>query len=170
MCLERMLIPLVLLLGTSSSFVVPNLPTKGWGSLSATLAKEIDSTKVADTNPLLESMSTSKEASSWSEMFGLGEDEKNLYALFEGVRKTIPIGLRGKPFVLKKDQIEGAVGKSFSGYFNYDDLSKAVEDDFLDAGRGSTDNRKGWKVSVTRDAFCFSSLFHLFIRPINQYL
>ncbi len=38
-------------------------------------------------------------------------------------------------------------GAIFDGFFTFDDLVKALEDDFLDADRGSTDNRKGWKVS-----------------------
>lgn len=87
-------------------------------------------------------------------MFGLGEAEKGFYALFEGIKKNVPIGLKGKPFYLKAEQVEKAMGKSFAGFFTYEDLETAVNDDFLDAGRGTTDNRKGWKV---REA-CLSSL------------
>lgn len=152
---------------SASSFVSPtnqqNVPIY-WGSihtttttrsrhLQATVVKEEEGVssndKVADTDPLLKHMteSSSSSASSWSEMFGLSKDEANFYALFDGIRNTIPIGLRGKPFVLKKDQIEATMGTSFDGYFSFQDLEKAVDDDFLDAGRGSTDNRKGWKMT-----------------------
>ena len=41
-----------------------------------------------------------------------------------------------------------ANGNAFEGFFTFDDLAQAVEDDFLDANRGSTDNRQGWKVSL----------------------
>eukprot|EP00978_Attheya_sp_CCMP212_P035195 scaffold151664_cov89-Attheya_sp.AAC.2 len=34
----------------------------------------------------------------------------------------------------------------FDGFFSFDDLAKAVEEDFLDADRGTTNNREGWKV------------------------
>jgi hypothetical protein len=29
-----------------------------------------------------------------------------------------------------------------------DSLAQSLQDEFLDASRGSTDNRKGWKVSL----------------------
>ena len=56
------------------------------------------------------------------------------------IKKDIPIGLRGKPFVLRGDQVEKAIGASFGGFFTFNDLEKAMNDDFLDAGRGTTDN------------------------------
>jgi hypothetical protein len=37
----------------------------------------------------------------------------------------------------------------WDNFFTMRDLEKAVTDDFLDAARGSTDNRKGWKVGYT---------------------
>ena len=49
--------------------------------------------------------------------------------------------------VLKGMGIEDNPKDGFSGFFTFEDLKKALEDDFLDADRGSTDNRKGWNVS-----------------------
>jgi hypothetical protein len=79
-------------------------------------------------------------------MFGLGKMEMCFYALFEGIRRNVPLGLRSKPFVLRDIEVKEALGQSFGGFFTYNDLENAVNDDFLDAGRGTTDNRKGWKV------------------------
>lgn len=145
--LAVLLLPLV-----ATGFVIPN-NRRSWIPIYASTVEEqpkvaAEESKVADTDALLESMASSEAAAQeWADMFGLGEAEKGFYALFEGIRKEIPIGLRGKPFVLRKKDVEKAVGgTSFQGFFTYKDLEKAVNDDFLDAGRGTTDNRKGWKV------------------------
>ena len=137
----------------ASGFVITSNSAKPWFSGVRRFATLDDTTaKVAATDALLETMSSSASpaasAQQWADMFGLGESERAFYALFDGIRKEIPIGLRGKPFVLREDQIKDAVGVSFGGFFNFEDLEKAVNDDFLDAGRGTTDNRKGWKVSI----------------------
>mmetsp|Transcript_43072 Transcript_43072/g.48753 ORF Transcript_43072/g.48753 Transcript_43072/m.48753 type:complete len:821 (-) Transcript_43072:44-2506(-) len=84
---------------------------------------------------------------------------------------TIGFGLSSHPFVLRKQELEKAMlpvsdlsdsssssnkskSKSktskfvlFDGAYTMRDLEQAVEDDFLDASRGSTDNRKGWKIA-----------------------
>jgi hypothetical protein len=133
----------LLLTTTTAGFATPSATRRLWLTLYAT----IDDTKVANTDALLECMSTSPDPQEWADMFGFGSSERAFYALFEGIKKSIPIGLRGKPFVLRRDQVQKAVGVSFGGFFNYQDLERAVNDDFLDAGRGTTDNRKGWKVS-----------------------
>ena len=136
-----------LLLATAAAgFVTPTATRRSWTPFSAT----IDDTKVANTDALLESMSTSLDAQEWADMFGFGASERAFYALFDGIKKEIPIGLRGRPFVLRNDQVKKAVGSSFGGFFSFQDLEHAVNDDFLDAGRGTTDNRKGWKVSTGR--------------------
>lgn len=97
---------------------------------------------------VLESMSKSVDASKeWSDMFGLTQDEAAFYALFSAIRESVPLGLKGQPFVLREDDIVKAFGQSFAGFFTKKDLQKAVQDDFLDADRGSTDNRKGWQVA-----------------------
>jgi hypothetical protein len=151
----RFLFVAVLFIPLSSGFVIPsNNSAKPWLSVVRRLATLDDTTThgVAATDALLETMSSSASpaasAQQWADMFGLGESERAFYALFDGIRKEIPIGLRGKPFVLRENQIKDAVGVSFGGFFNFEDLEKAVNDDFLDAGRGTTDNRKGWKVSI----------------------
>ena len=52
------------------------------------------------------------------------------------------------PFVLRHNEIQQALGQEtqWPGFFRVTDLEKALDDDFLDAARGSTDNRKGWQV------------------------
>ncbi|CAJ1940577.1 unnamed protein product [Cylindrotheca closterium] len=92
------------------------------------------------------------QAREYANMFGLGETEAGLFCLFDSMRKAeIGLGLKGSPFFLRKDDITSALGgqddELFDGFFTMEDLEKAVKDDFLDASRGSTDNRKGWKIS-----------------------
>jgi hypothetical protein len=104
----------------------------------------------------------------YAEQFGLdGNDNDNddneddsqtitcasLFALLDAMKRTVAMGLHGYPLVLRKADLEQVLlGNSqreklmFQGFFTMKDLEKAVEDDFLDAARGSTDNRKGWKV------------------------
>jgi hypothetical protein len=90
--------------------------------------------------------------------------------------ENVPLGLQGQPILWRRDEIEKAMRKRsismsplavdttiaeeetdttlssspWSGagghFFTMRDLEQAVTDDFLDAARGSTDNRKGWKV------------------------
>jgi len=93
------------------------------------------------------------EGSRWADEFGLDREEGGFYSVFKAIRDVDPLGLRGETFVLKADELEGALSSGdgeckFGGYFTFDDLAKAVEDDFLDAGRGTTDNRKGWKMAT----------------------
>ncbi len=94
------------------------------------------------------------EAKKWAEDFDLVEESgAPFFALFRGIRSSAKLGLKGSPFYLKGKDFCKAMGgndsgedESFNGYFTYDDLAKALQDDFLDANRGSTDNRQGWKV------------------------
>jgi hypothetical protein len=96
------------------------------------------------------------EANQFAEMFGLTTADAAFYALFSAIVKApAPLGLKGKPFVLRHDQVVEALHQdsAWPGFFTMTDLEKAVNDDFLDAALGSTDNRKGWKstdVSVPR--------------------
>ena len=89
----------------------------------------------------------------------MDESGAAFHALFSGIRSSAALGLKGSPFYLKGEDVRKAMGGSgdndngsdndsdpFNGYFTFDDLAKALEDDFLDANRGSTDNRQGWKV------------------------
>ena len=120
--------------------------------LFATVAPP-DSTHVSSNSPLQESvlqrMGTLKaEANEYSDMFGLGFPEAAFYALFKALR-DVPLGLKGQPILLRASQVSEAFGQEtgWEGYFDMKDLEKAVTDDFLDAARGSTDNRKGWKIT-----------------------
>jgi hypothetical protein len=68
---------------------------------------------------------------------------KGFYALFHAIKSSgIALGLKGSPIVFRKEELP----VNFEQFFTMKDLAKAVEDDFLDAAKGSTDNRKGWKV------------------------
>ena len=113
-------------------------------------ATTLDDAKTARTDGLLEVMSTSTLAREWANTFGFGDHERAFYALFEGIRKEIPLGLKGKPFVLRETQIKEALGVSFQRFFTVMDLEKALQEEFLWAGRGTTDNRKAWEVRCHR--------------------
>ena len=103
-----------------------------------------------------------------AEMFGLDESDKEeeklqtsaaMFALLDAIKHTLGadggLGLSGHPFVLRKAEIERVIMEDeesssttiFEKFFTIGELKLALEDDFLDAQRGSTDNRKGWSVS-----------------------
>jgi hypothetical protein len=98
-----------------------------------------------------------KESKQWAHDFDLeSESGAAFHALFSGIRSSAALGPKGKPFYLKSKDVlkametEGNIDEdstAFDGFFTFDDLAKALQDDFLDADRGSTDNRQGWKVS-----------------------
>lgn len=82
--------------------------------------------------------------------FGLEQQGPSalLYALGSAL-KDLPLGFRGMPIVWKRNQLEtifGEEGTMIVDCFTMEHLETALEDDFLDAARGSTDNRRGWKV------------------------
>jgi Cupin superfamily protein len=91
------------------------------------------------------------ESLEYAEMFGLNHpSDAAVYALFKTIRTVpVPLNLKGAPFVLRNEQINSAFQceTGWRGLFTMKDLEKAVTDDFLDAARGSTDNRKGWKIT-----------------------
>ena len=103
-------------------------------------------------------------AREWSEAFGYSNKaETSFYALFSGIRNSCTMGVKGMPFYLKQSEVLSAMNSSdddgettaavpLADYFTIQDLEKAVNDDFLDAQRGSTDNRKGWKVAAVSEA------------------
>ena len=120
---------------------------------------------------ILESMSSSVEAANeWSDSFGFSNQaETTFYALFLAIRNSCTLGVKGAPFHLKENEILNAMthdsdgistgtssssssSSSFIHFFTMNDLKNAVNNDFLDAQRGSTDNRKGWKVSAVSEA------------------
>jgi len=86
-----------------------------------------------------------------------------VFALLDAIKYTLGadggLGLSGHPLILRKAELERAMAgdgelsssssspKIFEKSFTMRDLEKALEDDFLDASRGSTDNRKGWAIS-----------------------
>jgi len=128
-----------------------------------TLSAEDDQALGAVKSSVLQSISDSrKDAQDWGEAFGYANKaETTFYALFSGIRKGCTLGLKGKPFYLKENEILEAIDANsdteatatpLSGFFTIDDLETALEDDFLDASRGSTDNRKGWKVRAVSEA------------------
>jgi len=93
--------------------------------------------------------SLKNEANEHAEMFGLTPADAAVYALFAAIKQApVPLGLKGLPFVLRHNEIQKALGQEtqWPGFFSMVDLEKALDDDFLDAARGSTDNRKGWQV------------------------
>ena len=85
------------------------------------------------------------EAKDYAEQFGLTETEATLYGLVQALKESLPMGFKGMPLVLRQQDLPSS---SLQGFFTMQHLEKALEDDFLDAARGSTDNRKGWKVRV----------------------
>lgn len=122
--------------------------------LDATVAEDSADTSTTNsplTKELIHNISSStKEAKEWSEMFGLGESEAAFYALFKGIRNVVPLGLKGQPFVLHEADVLKATNideNVFKGWFDRKELEKAVNDDFLDADRGSTDANRGWQVA-----------------------
>jgi hypothetical protein len=94
--------------------------------------------------------SSRDKALEFADMFALTPAEAAFYSLFAAIREAVPLGLKGQPFVLRHAEIEKAMHQEsqWPGFFTMKDLEKALSDDFLDAARGSTDNRKGWQVGT----------------------
>jgi len=131
--------------------------------LRATLEESSSATKssseLLDNTILPRISSAAAESQQWGLDFDLVE-ESPFHSLFSGIRSSAALGLKGRPFYVKQNDIVSAMEKGtivegdsngsspFAGYFTFDDLAQALQDDFLDANRGTTDNRKGWKVSA----------------------
>jgi hypothetical protein len=110
-------------------------------------------TESSTSSPLKEAVlrtmeSVRDEANEYGEMFGLSTADAAFYALFAAIIKEAPLGPKGEPFVLRHDEVVKALHQDsdWTGFFTIKDVEKAVNDDFLDAALGTTDNRKGWKV------------------------
>ena len=100
------------------------------------------------------------EGHEWSKEFGFAGDgdeevaEGAFYALFKAIRELDAgtFGLSGTPFYVPSDAFAKAESRdkgALTGYFHFTpELSAALEEDFLDAQVGSTDNRKGWTVNA----------------------
>merc|ERR1711957_762429 len=92
--------------------------------------------------------STAEDSKQWGTDFDLVE-ESPFYNIFSAVRSSSVFGPKGRPFYFSRNDIDSVMADSangFAGYFTFDDMAKALTDDFLDASRGTADNRKGWKV------------------------
>mmetsp|Transcript_5107 Transcript_5107/g.11610 ORF Transcript_5107/g.11610 Transcript_5107/m.11610 type:complete len:248 (+) Transcript_5107:172-915(+) len=116
-----------------------------------------------------------EEGQQWANEFGFAEKEEqsaegSFYSIFRAIRGMDSkigvgledcdklLGLKGTPFYIPVALLAKAESASisdssnsgtnmFSNFFHFPHLATALEEDFLDAQRGSTDNRKGWQVS-----------------------
>ena len=107
------------------------------------------------------------EGQEWAKEFGFAEEDEaaegSFYAIFRAFRKMDSVeaqsssekllGLSGTPFYIPASLLAEAEGaddgtNKFMNYFHFPHLATALEEDFLDAQVGSTDNRKGWQVSA----------------------
>lgn len=106
----------------------------------------------------------------WATEFGFAEEgeeapESAFYAIFRAIRQVDAktnnangssdgeklLGLSGTPFYIPGYILAKAESKhqnAFCDFFHKMHLEKALEEDFLDAQRGSTNNRKGWQVAA----------------------
>ena len=108
-----------------------------------------------------------EEGNKWANEFGFAEEgedapEGAFYAIFRAIRHVDAetsgsddseklLGLSGTPFYVPGYILAKAEQKfqnAFCNFFHFANLAKALEEDFLDAQRGSTDNRKGWQVAA----------------------
>lgn len=111
-----------------------------------------------------------EEGNKWATEFGFAEEgeeapESAFYAIFRAIRQVDAktnnangssdgeklLGLSGTPFYVPGFELAKAESKhqnSFCDFFHFPHLAKALEEDFLDAQRGSTNNRKGWQVAA----------------------
>jgi hypothetical protein len=111
---------------------------------------------------------------------------QGFYALSRALKSSgIVMGLKGSPFVLRSQELISSSSSSgtttttdndtssrdsFGHFFTMKDLAKALEDDFLDAAKGSTDNRKGWKVRPwRRQRRRRMEIFSFFLLAATQY-
>ncbi|KAL7552609.1 hypothetical protein ACHAWF_015849 [Thalassiosira exigua] len=108
------------------------------------------------------------EGRRWAEEFGFVDDDEeaedarcaegSFYAAFRALRDLDSdggegekvLGLSGRPFRVPASLLaraEGSSANDFAGCFRFrPHLAAALEEDFLDAQVGSTDNRRGWTV------------------------
>ena len=135
-------------------------PSSATASTDASTTTPVD--HLLDSTILERIESATPSAVQWGESFDQSSSEVAFYALFAGLKSCdAALGLKGRPFYLKQADVVAAmntdsgstsddndnVSSPFAGFFTFDDLKTAVEDDFLDANRGSTNNAQGWKVT-----------------------
>lgn len=146
---------LVLALCHAGAWTSLSLPSRSRTSIAryATLAPPEDIVRVSNEqhDSVLETMKKlAQEAKAYADDFGMAETEAAVYAFFAAIKQSkTPLALKGEPFVLRSDEIRAAldIARGFDGFYTLGDFAQAVQDDFLDAARGSTDNRKGWKIA-----------------------
>jgi hypothetical protein len=146
---------IVAALDTKARRTVSSRATSHQSSSSVLLSSALNA---YDAAPIIHSLESLRlEANEYAEQFGLGHPEAAVFSLFSSIRKSSHehLGLRGKPFVVRGAAIEEALQQptQWASFFTMNDLERALQDDFLDAARGSTDNRKGWKVRLS-DVLC----------------
>jgi hypothetical protein len=146
--------------GSNSVLVVQQASDLHDSSDTTTVTTVVSQQRLKDT--VLQSLESLQSASNeYAATFDLGPAEAAFYGLFRSLRQAnVPLGLKaavaasgssaagGGPLLFRHAEIQAAFHQetTWRGFFSMDDLEKAVSDDFLDAARGSTDNRKGWKV------------------------
>lgn len=132
-------------------------PISERASILSLQAADADAASVSTATPQIEDTvlktleSLQAVSNEYAETFGLGAAEAAFYGLFLSLRQSnLALGLKGSPFVLRHSDIESALHQptQWPGFFTMQDLENALADDFLDAARGSTDNRKGWMVCI----------------------
>ena len=140
-----------------SSSQVPPPIASFLSSSSSSVAFEISSTGEEDENSLViteEMQKVQQESIDYANSMDVASSCRDFdlfYALFRAIRnqRFVPLKI---PFVLRQDQVQSLTWSRdkteqwAAGFFSMEHLEHALEDDFLDAARGSTDNRKGWKV------------------------
>eukprot|EP00978_Attheya_sp_CCMP212_P026355 scaffold86495_cov59-Attheya_sp.AAC.7 len=133
--------------------ILTTAATERRASVASTTEGDASSTPSLDDSNNLSILKAIREVGSTA-LEWAGEDEEsqklaNFYALFRGIREN---GL-STPFYITRDQVSSAlhsnnIMQSFAGFYTMDNLAQSLQEDFLDASRGSTDNRKGWKSST----------------------
>ena len=90
-------------------------------------------------------------AVAYAQEFGLAHSDAGWFALFAALRQAAPLDFKGQPILLRAADVQKALRDDIrwpaAGYFDMTALAQALEDDFLDAARGSTDTRKGWQIT-----------------------
>jgi len=142
--------------GSNEAFLTASHPRSGSASSTATAAGNSagGSDVVSVRSAVLASLSPNTSSAAWTESYS--PSDGSLYAfhaLFRAIRKHAhrAMGWEGSPFLLGAKEVEGAIGQDLGGFmkcFTYDDLEQALVDDFLDAGKGTADKNRGWKMAA----------------------